>query len=277
MEKPHGTAVSSGSGGGFWFHLVFTLLGSLLLLFVAAPLLGLFFATSGADLVAAAADPEITAAIGRSLVIAMVATMVCSLLGIPLAYLLARKFFPGKALVLALIDLPVIIPHTAAGIALLAVLGRKTLAGGFLAKFGLAILSSPLGIGLAMAFVSLPFLVNAAREGFLAVPERLEKAARTLGASPWRVFWTISLRMAWRPVLTGMTMMWARGISEFGAVVIIAYHPMTATVKLFSLFNDYGLKQSRPAAVLLVLVCVVIFIVLRLLARTGGKGRTRDA
>ena len=133
------------------------------------------------------------------------------------------------------------------------------------------------GIAVAMAFVSLPFLVNAAREGFIAVPVRLEKAARTLGASPARVFFTISLPLAWRGVLAGMILMWARGISEFGAVVIVAYYPMTTPVLIFQRFNDFGLASARSAAVLLILVCVIIFIALRMVARPSKRQRTFDA
>jgi molybdate/tungstate transport system permease protein len=119
--------------------------------------------------------------------------------------------------------------------------------------------------------VSVPFLVNAARAGFEAVPEKLEKAARTLGASPARVFFTISLPMAWRDILGGIILMWGRGISEFGAVVIIAYHPMTTPVLVFQRFNDYGLTHARSAAVLLILICVAVFAVLRFV--TGVRNR----
>ena len=118
-----------------------------------------------------------------------------------------------------------------------------------------------------MAFVSVPFIVYAAREGFAAVPERLEKVARTLGASRFRVFFTIALPMAWRAVFSGMVLMWARGISEFGAVIIIAYHPMTTPVLVFQRYNDYGLSSSRAAAVVLILVCVIGFTLLRFVAR----------
>ena len=125
-----------------------------------------------------------------------------------------------------------------------------------------------------MAFISVPFLVNAARHAFEGVDEKLEKAARTLGASPCRVFFTISVPLAWRGILSGMVLMWARGISEFGAVVIIAYHPMTTPVMVFQRFNDYGLSYARSVAVLLILICVSLFIVLRLLSRPKGRRST---
>ena len=106
------------------------------------------------------------------------------------------------------------------------------------------------------------------------MPERLEKAARSLGASPMRVFFTIALPLAWRSVLAGMVLMWGRGISEFGAVIIIAYHPMTTPVLVFERFNDYGLSYSRTAAVALILVCVMVFTILRLLARAPRREST---
>ena len=253
-----------------WFSLALALLGSCVLLLIVAPLLVLVLATSFPELYEAVRDEQVTQSIRLTLGAALVATLVCTLAGIPLAYLLARKTFPGKTALLAVIDLPIIIPHSAAGIALLTVIGRQSLlgsvTGGLVGTFA--------GIAVAMAFVSVPFLINAAYAGFIAVPERLEKVARTLGASPWRVFFTISLRMAWRDILSGMVLMWARGISEFGAVIIIAYHPMTTPVMVFQRFNDYGLAHARSVAVLLILICVAIFVVLRFVARSP---RAREA
>ncbi len=249
------------------FHLVFLLLGSLLLLFIVAPLARLTLATSIPELSEAMRDTELWASIRLTLRAAAASTIISVLFGVPLAYLLARARFPGRALVLGIIDLPIMIPHSAAGIALLALIGRHSLIQKTSEPLGIHFVGEEAGIAVAMAFVSVPFLVNAAREGFAAVPERMEKVARTLGASPNRVFLTISLPLAWRSILSGMVMMWARGISEFGAVIIIAYHPMTTPVLVFQRFNDFGLAYSRVAAVVLIIVCVVGFSILRFLAR----------
>jgi len=246
-----------------WFALIFATLGSCVLLLIVAPLLALVLSSSFGELSQAAADAEVTQSIRLTLAAALAATIVCMLAGVPLSYVLARKKFYGKTALLAIIDLPIIIPHSAAGIALLTVIGRRSLLGSVTG----GLMGSAAGIAVAMAFVSVPFLINAARAGFLAVPERLEKAARSLGASPWRVFFTISLPMAWRDILSGMVLMWARGISEFGAVIIIAYHPMTTPVMVFQRFNDYGLAHARSVAVLLIIICVAIFVVVRFLAR----------
>ncbi len=269
------------------FELILLVAGGMVLLFVVAPLLGMILQTGGAALVATAADREVRQSIWLTLWTSMAGTLLLAIPTIPFAYFLARRNFPGKGLLLGIIDLPVIIPHTAAGIALLGVINRGSRIGrlcewlndGPLAALNqalgtdwrLTMENSVWGVMLAMAFVSLPFLINASREGFAAVPERLEKTALTLGASPARVFFTVSLPLAWRSILTGIVMMFARGLSEFGAVVIIAYHPMIAPVLIYERFGAFGLAYSRPVAVLFILVCLVVFIVLRFLS--GGKRR----
>jgi len=260
-----------------WFNLVLALMGSLVLLFIIAPLLGLFIASSFSELSEAVVDQEVTQSIRLTLGCAFASTLVCTIIGIPLAYLLARKDFYGKTGILALIDLPIIIPHSAAGIALLTLVGRRSILGSIFPGWDTGLVGTFAGISVAMAFVSVPYLVNAARLGFNAVPERLEKVARTLGASPLRVFFTISLPMAWRSILSGMILMWARGISEFGAVIIIAYHPMTTPVLVFQRFNDYGLPYARSAAVLLIIICVSIFAVLRFVGRERRSEEPHNA
>ncbi len=266
-------AKSESIGRRWWFHIALALLGSVLVLFILAPLIGMFVTTSLSELSQAARDRLVLESIHVTLTAAMWATLACTVVGIPLAYLLARKRFPGRSLLLAIIDLPIAIPHSVAGIALLTVIGRQSWFG---QQFGGGLVGTKIGIAVAMAFVSLPFLVNAAREGFETVPLRLEKAARTLGASPRQVFFTVSLPLAWRGIISGMSLMWARGISEFGAVIIIAYYPMTTPVLVYQRLNDFGLSYARAAAVLLVLVCVAVFAFLRFLSRPPKQGREDD-
>ena len=245
-----------------YFEAVLTVLGSGIILFILAPLIHIILATSLNELNEVAVDREVLESIKLTLTAAFFSTLASAVLGIPLAYLLARKKFFGRMVLLSIIDLPVIIPHSAAGIALLSIIGRQSILGRVL---GESLIGTAAGISVAMAFVSVPFLINAARQAFAAVPESLEKAARTLGARPWYVFFTISLPLAWRGILSGMILMWARGISEFGAVVIIAYHPMTTPVMVFQRFNDFGLRYARSVAVLLILICVGLFLLFRLL------------
>jgi molybdate/tungstate transport system permease protein len=248
-------------------HWVFMLLGGMVLLFVLAPLAGMFLATPLQDVVETTRDKEVTDSIFLTLWTSMLATVAFAIGAIPLAYLLARRNFPMKRLVSGIVDLPIVIPHSAAGIAILGFVSRSSPLGKLASVAGLDFVGHPLGIALAMAFVSLPFLLNAARDGFAAVPERLEKAALTLGASPLRVFFTISLPLAWRSIISGLIMMFARGMSEFGAVVIIAYHPMVTSVLIFERFGAFGLKYARPVSVIFIMVSLVFFILLRSLAK----------
>jgi molybdate/tungstate transport system permease protein len=248
------------------FNWILLILSSLVLLFILAPLAGMFLHTGGSELLETVNDEEVRASIWLTIWVAFAATFFFAIGAIPLAWLLARKEFPMKNVVLGIIDLPVVLPHTAAGIAVLGFISRDGLLGKAANSVGLTLINNPGGIALAMAFVSIPFLINAARDGFTAVPERLEKAALSLGASRTRVFFTISLPLAWRSIMTGFVMMFARGMSEFGAVVIVAYHPMVAPVLIYERFSSFGLKYARPAAVLFIIIALAVFILLRLIS-----------
>jgi len=249
--------------------LTFILLGAIIFLFIIVPLFRMIFSSDPAVLRETLFDPEVTKAILLTLWAALIATGIGFVLGVPLAYLLARYEFRGKRIVEGLIDVPIVVPHTAAGIALLFVcsffMGRA------FESVGIQFIDSTAGIVVAMLFVSVPFLIDSAKDGFKKVDIRLEKVARTLGASSWQTFFRVSFPLAWRSILSGNIMMWARGISEFGAVIILAYHPMIAPTLIYERFETYGLTYARPVAVLLILISLVIFVVLRTLIQRGTK------
>ena len=217
----------------------------------------------------------------RSLVLTVTAALICTLIGfvagVPLAYLLARKDFPGKRALEGVIDLPIVFPHTAAGIALLTVYGREGVVGRLLAPFGITFTETMAGIVLAMLFVSLPFLIDGSREAFALVDERYEHVARTLGSSRFGAFARVTFPQAWRGVLAGAVLMWGRGISEFGAVVILAYNPKVISVLTFERFEGFGLRAAQPPAVLIVIVAFVVFLLVRsfLVPRRRAGGKTR--
>jgi len=250
---------------------IFLVLGGLILAFITLPILKMSFASHPAILRDSLLDSEVAASILLTLYAALIATAIGFTLGVPLAYLLAKSRFPGKRLIEGLIDLPIVIPHSAAGIALLFVFGRNYLLGQAFDSVGIRFLDSLAGIVIAMLFVSVPFLIDSAKDGFEKVDPRLEKVARTLGASPWQTFVRISFPLAWRSIMAGNIMMWARALSEFGAVIIIAYHPMIAPVLVYEKFETYGLHYARPVAVILILISMLIFVVLRLLVYRGEK------
>ena len=247
------------------FNLIFSGAGGLLILFVVLPLVSTLLSTTPAAFMNSFGDPEVLKSIGLTFSAAAIATIIALITGVPLAYLLARRKFRGKRLLEAILNLPVVIPHTAAGIALLLVFGRRGLLGQAFSPLGITFTDNLAGIVVAMLFVSLPFLVNLSRESFALVDEEYEKVALIDGASQWQAFYNVTLPLAWRGVLGGAVMMWARGISEFGAVVILAYHPKITPILVYERFEGFGLEAAQPVALLLILVALVVFITLRLL------------
>jgi molybdate/tungstate transport system permease protein len=251
--------------------LAFGFLGLIILLFIAIPLAKMIFGSDPQILWQTMTDRQVLDSIWLTLYSALIATAVGCLMGIPLAYLLARHNFRGKRIIEGLIDIPIVVPHTAAGIALLFVFGRSFIMGKAFGSIGVSFVDSLAGIVIAMLFVSVPFLIDSAKEGFSKVDPRLEKVSRSLGASGWQTFLKITLPLAWRSIVSGNIMMWARGISEFGAIIVLTYYPMTAPTLIYQRFETMGLSYSQPVAALLIIVCVIAFIALRWLAYRGEK------
>ena len=256
--------------------LLFWLIGTLLVGFFVLPLIGLAATQSGAGLARVAAMTEVRQAILLSVEASFVTVVIAALAGVPLAYALAHAQWPGRGIVGAIIDLPIAVPHTVSGIALLIVLGREGILGApAQSLFGVKFWGTIAGIVAAMLFVSAPYAVNAARIGFEAVDPRLHQIARTLGLGPWRIFFEITLPLARREVAVGLTLTFARAISEFGAIVIIAYYPMTAPVAIYDLFLRFGLGDATGAAMLLLIVALTLFVAFRWLAYSGSRARER--
>lgn len=238
-------------------------LSSLLLLFLVAPLAGIVGGWGASGIRALVSDAELRGSLWLTLVTATTATLLGAAGGIPLAYALSRRRFRGRGLVAALLDLPLVVPHPVAGIALLLLLGRDTPAGRALLAAGLQITGTRTGIVCAMLFVSAPLLVSAAREAFDRVDPRLEAVARTLGDTPWRAVRRVTLPLAARGLVAAGVVMWARAISEFGAIVVLTYNPKVASVLSYERFTAFGLKSALPVAAVLVLLALVPIAVLR--------------
>jgi len=249
------------------FAGLFALLGLMLVLFIVVPLFKLVFLSDKQALWQTLIDGETLRAIWLTIYAAMIAVGIGFALGVPLAYLFARYDFPGKAVLEGLLDLPVVVPHSAAGIALLFVFGSNFLLGRGFRAIGIEFVDSLAGIVIAMLFVSVPILINSAKQSFAKVDPRLELVARTLGASPWQAFARVTFPLAWRSILAGGLMMWARAMSEFGAVIILAYHPLTAPVLIYQRFETYGLAQAVSVAAILIGISASVFIGVQALLR----------
>jgi molybdate/tungstate transport system permease protein len=251
-------------------RLLVALLGAVLVLFIVGPLLRLLLMASPTSLGQALGDAELRASILLTVGTATVATLTAALLGVPLAYLLARHRFRGRSVVQGLIELPVVIPHPVAGIALLLFLGRRSPVGRALGSIGLEFVSHVPGIVAAMLFVSAPILVSGAREAFRNVDPQLERVARTLGDTGWQAFRRVTLPLAGRGIVAGSILAWARSVSEFGSIVILTYNPKVTSIYIYDRFTAFGLPAAVPAAILLLLVALVVFALVRVLQPATG-------
>jgi len=247
------------------FACVLFLVGGVLVAALAFPLVHAVLSVTPQTLLAVLKRVQFREALWLTVWTASAATGTVVLLGVPLAYVLARGSFRGKSVVNALVDLPILIPQTVVGLSLMNLLGPKTPVGAALWEwFGIRVTGSPWAIIAVQAFVATPFLVRTVAVTFGAQPTELEKTARSLGASAGATFWRISLPLGARGILAGTIMAWARAVSESGALMIVAYTPKTAPIYINDQFVQYGLNESLPPAAMLILTGFWIFLVIRL-------------
>ncbi|MBU0548210.1 MAG: ABC transporter permease [Candidatus Omnitrophica bacterium] len=243
------------------FFVAMFSIGFIFLLLIFFPILYIFLQVTPQSLLSTFKNNEFQQALFNSLITSGISTVVILIFGVPLAYCFARKDFAGKRFLDNLINLPILIPQTVVGIALLVVLGPKSPVGEFMFKnCRLAVANGYLGIIAAQIFVSSPFLIRSAINAFEGIDQRLEDASRTLGASELSTFMRISLPLAGGGIFSGCILALARALSEVGSLMVIAYHPMTAPVYIYDQFIQYGLSEIQPMAVLLVISCLWAFI-----------------
>lgn len=234
------------------------LLGGILLLYFAVPFVAFLARTGLTNVVAGVSTPEAQVAIRNSLLTAPVSTAIATVLGVPLAYVLARRSFAGKRLVEALVILPLVIPPVVGGAMVLTAVGRFTPIGAVAASVGVPLTDSLLGVILAQTFVAAPFVVITARAGFGAVDERLEQASRSLGYGPLATFWNVSLPLARGAIVAGIVLTFARAIGEFGATMMVAYNPRTMPTRIWVDFISGGIDAIVPLALALLAITLVV-------------------
>ncbi|MGE4094163.1 MAG: ABC transporter permease [Candidatus Binatia bacterium] len=202
-------------------------------------------------------QPLVTESLRLSLLTSLSSLCVAVVLGTPVAYLLARCRFPGVVVVDTLIDLPMVLPPTVAGVALLMTFGRRGLLGAWLDMFGLQIGFTTIAVVLAQSFVSAPFYIRAARAGFQSVDQDLERVAYTLGHSPLRTFLRVTVPLAFPALLSGAVMAWARALGEFGATIMFAGNLLGRT-QTMPLAIYTAMESDLTAALVLSLILVIV-------------------
>ncbi|MDG4764067.1 ABC transporter permease [Solwaraspora sp. WMMD406] len=231
------------------------------------PLAGLLLRTPWTELPQRLTAPGVLDALRLSLLTATAATGLCLLLGVPLAWLLARTRFPGRGAIRALVTVPLVLPPVVGGLALLLVYGRRGLVGGWLDDtFGVTLPFTTAAVVLAEAFVAMPFLIIAVEGALRGADPRYEEAAATLGASRWTIFRRVTLPIVAPGVAAGSVLCWARALGEFGATITFAgnFPGRTQTMPLaVYLALEQDLEAAIVLSVLLLVVSVVILAGLR--------------
>jgi len=230
------------------------------LVFLVLPLLGLLLRAPWATLGTRLTQPAIRQALLLSLQTATLATVLCLVLGVPLAWMLARVEFPGRRIVRALVMVPLVLPPVVGGVALLLVLGRRGLIGSWLDQtFGITLPFTTAGVVVAEAFVAMPFLVIAVEGALRGADERYEEAAATLGASRWTTFTHVTLPLVAPGVAAGAVLCWARALGEFGATITFAGN-FPGRTQTMPLAVYLALETDLDAAIVLSLILLAVSV-----------------
>ncbi len=217
-------------------RIVVGLLAGCFFLFLAVPLASLLFHEPVPVLWNAIQQPDIVQALQLSLLTTTLSTFFSIVLGLPVAYILARMEFPGRKLLETLVTMPTVLPPVVAGVALLLTFGRVGLIGRYLDLIGIDIPFTTVAVVMAQTFIAAPFFINSAKAGLTQLDRRYELAAYTLRASPFYTFWRVTLPLIAPALLSGIGLTWARALGEFGATITFAG-------------NFQGITQTMPIAV----------------------------
>ncbi|MBE1589600.1 ABC transporter permease [Nonomuraea angiospora] len=254
-----GRPARQASGRLPWMLVVPALVG---LAFLVLPLAGLLVRAPWSTLLERLAEPQVLEALRLSLVCATIATALCLVFGVPLAWLLARVDFPGRRVVRALVTVPLVLPPVVGGVALLLVLGRRGLVGQWLeSSLGITLPFTTAGVVVAEAFVAMPFLVISVEGALRGADRRFEEAAATLGASRWTVFRRVTLPLIAPGVVAGAVLCWARALGEFGATITFAGN-FPGTTRTMPLAVYLALETEPEAAIVLSLVLLAVSVII---------------
>lgn len=247
-----------------------------LLLFLLLPFVALLAAVHPTQWIACLCSVEALQALRLTLETTLISTALCLVGGLPVALLLARREFRGREFVAALVDLPISVPPVVTGVCLLLALGRMGLIGRHLHALGIDIGFSTTAVVLAQVMIACPFFIKPVAAGLEAVDPNLADAARVFGASPWTIFWNVTLPMARPALLAGTMLAWARALSEFGATMMFAGNfpgrTQTLPLAIMSAFET-DLDTAIAMSTISVLLSIVALGAARFLARCWERER----
>jgi molybdate transport system permease protein len=257
-------------------HGLLTLASLPLLLFLLLPLVALVLRVTPAEFLAQVVSPAVAQAIQLSLGTTLVALAITLVAGTPLAYLVARRRFPGRIVLETLLDLPLVLPPAVAGIALLLAFGRFGLLGPALGNLGVQVAFTRVAVILAQLFVAAPFYVRTASTAFATMDREIEQAAALDGAGPLTIFWHITLPFTAPTLFGGAVMTWARALGEFGATILVAGNlqgvTQTMPLAIYLGFDSGDLAEALALSVVLLVVSFGVLLLVKgiLRRRLGG-------
>ncbi len=245
---------------------LFVLPGLVLILLFGLPLLSLLIHAADSTFLQYALSDQALKALRLSMVTSLISVVVTVLFGTPLAYLLARWKFPFKSWIEVLIDLPVVLPPSVAGLALLIAFGRQGTFGAALSSLGITLPFTTAAVVMAQTFVAAPLYIRSARLGFTGVDRQLEEAAHVEGANPWQLFREVMFPLAGRALISGAILTWTRAIGEFGATILFAGN-LEGVTQTMPMAIYLGFERSLGVAIALSVMLVVVSTALLLLTR----------
>lgn len=239
--------------------------------FILAPVSALFAGSTPGEFFATLRQPDVQEALRLSALTTTI-TLSCAIaFGTPVAYLLARWSFPGRALLDTLVDLPIVVPPAVAGVALLIAFGRRGIFAPLLAAAGIRLSFTTAAVVLAQLFVASPFYVRAARAGFAGVDHRLEEASATLGAGRFETFCRITIPLALPSIIGGGVLSWARALGEFGATIMFAGNlvgvSQTMPLAVYLKLESGDLPAALAISIVLVVTSLVVLLIVRFAER----------
>ena len=246
-----------------YFLISLVIFSILMMLFILIPIIVLYSLVSFGDILKIFLNKDFQETIFITFLAGFISMVLIAILGIPLGYIMARTNFFGKNFIQGLIDLPLVIPDTVAGLIVFLTFYSQGILGAPFSKLGINFVNTLYGIIVAMMFVGAPFMINTSKSGFLNVDPKLENVSLSLGASRLSTFFRVTLPLSMDSIINGLVITWAKGVASFGSIIIIAYFPMVAPTYVYNQFLLFGTKASAIAAGAFLLLTLIIFAISR--------------